>query len=567
MVGYRPGGVEEALAWWWIALEAAVVFAACTTIFYVSLAALPGSMEGDTLFHYRMARLILERGPWVSIDGLPYTVLGAHGTDQNWLFHLIIAPLTLLGDSLVAIHLATAMAAAAVVAAFLVVLRRNRVPYAPLICLLMVTAGATVQYRFLLLRGQDFAVPIMVAILFAMLAKRRVWCGVGAFLFMQGYHAAVILGLFCVIVAGVQWHEERRIDVRTALSVFYGIVLGLVLSPWFPENVKYLLFHTVFKVAKAEHASFELIGHEWALLTWREIAVDSWPAHAIFAGALIAGAFLAVRGRLRFSRESIAFCGATLAFLAMYKEEGWRFVEYYAPFAVLTAGLIWRDAWLAAPKARAVRVGPAVVAAVCAAFALHDGVNRVSGWTHTVRLETWRPQMLYVMAHDPAPMVFNSAWWDYVVLFFHAPGAKYVAGLDGHFLKLGDSARFSLWNSIIHGERNDDPELASTIHDRFAARWAIIPHGELTLGRALSASPDARLAVQTLEGWLFELKGAGAAWPRPDSPEPGSAGTCAGGFGLRGSASPSIEVPMSSTCPDSKRNAIARTSDAAGGGR
>jgi len=425
-----------------------------------------------------------------------------------------------------------------------------------------------VQYRFLLLRGQDLAVPMMIAILFGMLAKRRAWCAVGAFLFMEGYHAAVILGLFCVIVAAVQWHEERRIDVRTLLSVFYGVVLGLVLSPWFPENVRYLLFHTVFKVAKADHASFELIGHEWALLTWPQLAVDSWPAHAIFAGALIAGALLALRGRLRFSRESIAFCAVTLVFLAMYKESGWRFVEYYVPFAVLTAGLIWRDAWLAAPEARPVRGAPAVVAAVCAAVALPAGVNRVTGWNHTVRLETWRPQMQYVMAHDPAPMVFDSAWWDYVVLFFQAPDAKYAAGLDGHFLKLGDPDRFRLWYSIVSGERNDDPAIASTIHDRFAARWAIIPRDQLALGRALYASPDARLAMQTLEGWLFELKGAGTPWPRPDSPEPGSPGVCASGFGWRGSETSTIEAPLSSPCPDPLRGLLGDAPRmSAGGGR
>jgi hypothetical protein len=513
-VSYRPAGVEEKLAWRWIALEAAILFAACATIFYRSLSTLPGPLEGDTLFHYRMAQLVLERGPWVSIDGLPYTVLGAHGTDQNWLFHLIIAPLTLLGESVAAIHLTTAIAAGAMIAAFLVILRRNRVPYAPLICLLMVTAGYTVQYRFLMLRGQDFAVPMMIVMLLGMLAKRRAWCAVGAFLFMQGYHAAVILGFFCVIVGAVQWYEERRIDVRTMLAVFYGIVLGLVLSPWFPENVRYLLFHTVFKVAKAEDFSFELIGTEWVHPSWSLLAVDSWPAHLIFASALLAGAILALRRRFRFSRESIAFCATTLVFLAMYKQSGWRFVEYYVPFAVLSAALIWRDACLAAPGARAVRDAPAIIAATCAALALHAAAQQVAHWPFSIPMAKWQPEMQYVMAHDREPVVFDSRWADYAVLFFHAPDVKYVAGLDGHFLKLGDPERFALWYSIIRGEKNADPGLASTIHDRFAARWAILPGSDLALARALDASPDARLAIITREGWLFELKAAGAPWPR-----------------------------------------------------
>ncbi|HEX3063346.1 MAG TPA: hypothetical protein VHP55_11745 [Usitatibacter sp.] len=512
-MSYRPAGAGEPLAGRWIALEAAVLFAACTWIFFWSLAALPGPIEGDTLFHYRMAQLILERGPWVSIDSLPYTVLGTHGTDQNWFFHLITAPLTLLGESAGAIHLATAIVAGAMVAAFLVILRRNRVPYAPLVCLLMVSAGSLVPYRYLVLRGQDFAVPMMMAILFGMLSRRSLWCGIGAFLFMQGYHAAVILGLFCAVVAAVQWREDGRPDWRTLLAVFYGVILGLVLSPWFPDNVRYLLFHTVFKVAQAEDVSYGLLGSEWSLPPWDQVLVESWPAHLLFFGALLAGFALAARGRMRFSRESIAFYVVTLVFLGMYKGSGWRFAEYYIPFAVLSAALVWRDASAALPRAKAVRDVPALAAVVLAAWTVYQGVYYLTGLRPiSIPVTAFRPEMQYVMAHDRAPIVFDSRWWDYVVLFFQAPDARYVAGLDGHFLKFGDPARFKLWYSILRGENLDDPALASTMHDRFAARWAVISVADRRLAEALYRSPDARLRVATINGYLFELKSAGGAW-------------------------------------------------------
>lgn len=511
---YRPAGVDEPLAWRWIALEAAILFAACTWIFFWSLAALPGPIEGDTLFHYRMSQLILERGPWVSIDSLPYTVLGAHGTDQNWLFHLLTAPLTLLGESARDIHLATAIWAGAMVAALLVILRRNRVPYAPLVCLLMVTASQLLPYRYLVLRGQDFAVPIMVAMLFAMLSRRTLWCGIGAFLFMQGYHAAVILGLFCAVAAAVQWREDGRPHWRTLLAVFYGVMLGLLLSPWFPDNVRYLLFHTIFKVAKAEDVSFGLLGSEWSLPPWEQVLVESWPANLLFFGALAVGAVLALRGRMKVSRETIAFSIVTLVFLGMYKWSGWRFAEYYIPFAVLSAALAWRDARVASARPSVTRDMPALAAAALAAWTLFQGVFYLTGLRIiAVPVTTYRPQMEYVVAHDRAPMVFNSRWWDYVTLFFQAPNAKYVAGLDGHFLKFGDAARFNLWYAILRGELLDDPALASKIHDGFSARWAVVSVADRRLALALVKSPDARLRVETFEGWLFEVKAANAAWP------------------------------------------------------
>ena len=90
-----------------VALEALAVFAACAAAFYAILEATgPDPFDIDALFHYKVASLILRRGPWVDISWLPYTVLGEHGTDHQWFFHLLIAPLTAFGDSVHAVNAA-----------------------------------------------------------------------------------------------------------------------------------------------------------------------------------------------------------------------------------------------------------------------------------------------------------------------------------------------------------------------------------------------------------------------------------------------------------------------------
>jgi len=61
-MSYDPEGVAQPMPWRWIALESAVLFVVCSFLFYWSIATDPGPLEGDTLFHYKMARLVLERG-------------------------------------------------------------------------------------------------------------------------------------------------------------------------------------------------------------------------------------------------------------------------------------------------------------------------------------------------------------------------------------------------------------------------------------------------------------------------------------------------------------------------
>jgi hypothetical protein len=498
------------VGWRQVVVESALLFAFCAFVFWWTIGASAGPIEGDTLFHYKMSRLVLERGPWIPIDNLPYTVLGTHGTDHYWFFHVLVSPLTLLGNEVKDIQLATALLGAAVPAAINPFLRVARVPYAPLVSLLMISASVFFPYRFLLLRGQNFAVPMMVAMLFAMLGKRRWWAGIGAFFFMQGYHAAVILGLFCVLVALVHRYEDGRPDWKTPAAVFYGGALGLVASPWFPDNVRYLIFHTLFKVARAEQG-VGLLGTEWFLPPWRELVTESWPAHLVFFAALGVGASLTARKRVRWSGAALASTAATLVFLGMYKFAGWRFGEYYVPFAVMSAALIWRDSLEAWGPRRDVPLRvPALVFAALVGWAFHRNLEVVHGLEVTP-VSKYKTIMEYVEAHDPKPMVFNNRWWDYMVLFYHAKNAKFVAGMDGHFLQYGDPARFALWNAIIRAYPIEN--LAATIHDRFGARWAVIGRKDFPVVAALLRDKNARLVVDVEEGWLFELKADGQPWP------------------------------------------------------
>ncbi len=242
----------------------------------------PGLFDIDAQYHYKVARLIREHGPWVDISWLPYTVLGEHGPDHQWLFHLLIAPLTLLGDDLSAVGLASAIVAAAMPAALLLLYKRAAIPFPALFAVAAVLASSALPARYLALRAQDLAVIFMVAALFLMAERRALWAGVVAFLFTESYHGAVILGLLLAADLGARWVIERRIYTACITATAIGVAAGLLLSPWFPDNVRYLLFHTVFKAAKGYVG---LVGTEWYAAPAMRMLEESWPAHAMLGSA------------------------------------------------------------------------------------------------------------------------------------------------------------------------------------------------------------------------------------------------------------------------------------------
>ncbi|HZZ92775.1 MAG TPA: hypothetical protein VFE23_09435 [Usitatibacter sp.] len=488
-------------------LECAAVFALCAGGFYAILAVTgPDPFDIDALFHYKVASLILRQGPWVDISWLPFTVLGEHGTDHQWLFHALLAPLTLMGDSLRALNAAAAIAGAAMAAVIVAFLRGARVPWPALFAVLMMFAADILPGRYICLRAQDIAVVFMVAMLFAIAWRRTAWVGVVAFLFTQSYHGAVIMGLLLAATLGAQWLLERRPQWSAITATAVGVLLGLVASPWFPRNVGYLVFHTVFKTTDAVP---DLVGSEWLPIPPDRLLTSALVAHVSLAAALVAwGVRWRGGGRPVPGTDTLAALALTALFLVM-AAFAWRFLEYYAPFAVLTAALLWRDgASRAAPRGRGRALVPALLVAGLA-WGIVQGVRTLSAAPRTP-FDAYADMVAYIEAHDARPMVFNTRWPDFQSLVSWTHRARYVAGLDGHYLLFGDPVRFRVWYDIARGSANGRDDNMRRVAATFGAQWAVVARVQPAIAQSFARDPAARLVLSTRDGWLFQLApGAG----------------------------------------------------------
>jgi hypothetical protein len=483
----------------------AVVFIGCTALFYWMLTQSPALIDIDAMYHFKVARLIRERGPWVDISWLPFTVLGERGPDHHWLFHALLAPLTLIGADFRALALACAIAAAAMPAAILPFLRRAGVPLATLFCLAAMFSSDMLPGRFLELRAQNLAVILMVAALFAMVWRKSLWIGIVAFLFTQAYHGAVILAMLLAATLGAQWLQERIVSLRPVTAVAIGVLAGLVASPWFPKNVDYLVFHTFFKAASGVPG---LVGGEWLQPPWSLALTQSLVAHLHFASGIAAAFMTRPRGALpRLGQDTLACCAMTLLFLAMY-HFAWRFVEYYAPFAVISAGLLWRDAFRQRDLGRPGRRALALALVAALGWGFTQGF-RVLSEAARYPFEGYADMMRYIEAHDPQPLVFNTRWSDFQQMIYWSDRARYVSGLDGHYLLYGDPPRFKVWFSIANLESLQRNDNARRIRETFDAGWVVVSQVQAPIAESLARDEGAELVMATPDGWLFRLK------PRP----------------------------------------------------
>jgi hypothetical protein len=479
-------------------LEAAVLFAVALFFFRWKLAEWHGFLDYDGHYHLMVAHWIADRGLWTDIPWLPFTVLGARGPDHQWLWHLAFVPFTYLEDPAQALAWAAAFNGAATVAAAAFVMRVLGVPAAPLFALLAMTAGLSVPTRFMMLRTQNIAVIYMLLAVWAMARGRHKTLGAVAFLFLESYHAAVIMLPMALIGCAARSFEERKVVVTPLVAVAAGMTAALLVSPWFPRNVDYLLFHILFKTAAPAYGQqmSSLIGTEWYPSSWSNIARQAWPAHATLLAALAALVWRKARPR---ADTLIAFGVAALSLYLYWRAV--RFAEYYVPFALLAAGLAVRDARIEL-SLRSLRMA---VAVAWTAVAASVGVAAID------RVVLMPPDYLEAAAKrinesgKPGDVVFNSLWSDFMALVWWAPAFRYINGLDGHYLAFGDPARFAIWIALLDGVAE---EPARVMTHAFGARFAVIARQHAKLAGQLMQSQDAVLLLTAPEGWLFQLGSA-----------------------------------------------------------
>jgi hypothetical protein len=367
----------------------------------------------------------------------------------------------------------------------------------------MMFSGDLLPERFLALRAQDLAVIFMVATLFAIVWRKTVWLGVIAFLFTQAYHGAVILGAILAATLAARWLKEHTFSLRPVTAVAAGVLAGMLLSPWFPQNVGYLVFHTLFKATSGDPF---LIGQEWFRPPLGLLVTTTLVAHGLLASGIAAVIATRERGRWpALGEETIASFMLALLFLAM-TSFSWRFVEYYGPFAVIASGLMWRDALRQGNPGRRLRATLPALLAVALAWGIFQGTQLVSQVSHK-RFEAYSEIIRHVEANDPNPILFNTRWSDFQQMIFWSGRTRYVAGLDGHYLEFGaDPKHFQVWYSIANGQSDERRDNARRIREAFGAGWVLVYFGQPRLAESLAADPGARFVMGTPEGWLFRLE-------------------------------------------------------------
>jgi hypothetical protein len=328
-------------SWWTPAREARVLYltvgAALSFLVFSKLQTSNTAIccgDFDGYYHIRWSRLLwenLKSGHLLppKFTWLPLTTLNPQGyVDHHLLFHLLNIPFTWFGNLTTGAKVsATFWATLALFACFWLV-QRYRVPH-PLVWLLaLLASSAPFVYRLSMAKAPPLSIIFMVAGIYLLFEAKYKWLAALGFLYVWTYSLfPTLLAAAGFWTLAIGW-SERRFEWRPLAFAGGGILLGLIINPYFPQNFSLFFEHLFTKTGDFPVA----VGQEWYPYETWELLTNSFVAML----AMLAG-FVAFdwNDRERAARPLFFLLFATMLMAAAFYSR--RFVEYWPPFAVLFA--------------------------------------------------------------------------------------------------------------------------------------------------------------------------------------------------------------------------------------
>lgn len=480
---------RRGVAVWLESLVVAVLAAAL----FGSLLASDVFADPDSFYHAKMALLIRDQGVVREFPWLPFTELARHYADQHFLYHVFLIPFVAFPSGpLVGLKIATVVLGAGFAWTFYLVLRRLNLSGA-LPATLVLLAVSPLTFRLALAKGNGFALILLLLSLDCVFHYRPKLLALLTFLFVWSYGGFPLLivaaGLF-LVAAFIRDRVERRHLLsgvlarlfpssfahprshphawRLFLAAVAGALAGLVINPYFPNNLPFL-FNQLIRIGIVNYREKIGVGGEW----YPYLPMDLLTNTIILSVPLLIALIVFLWTTRRQSRRSWTLLLFT-AFLFLLTMKSRRYVEYYVPIGMFFTVSAFNDALRSVNLRDAARSAvrrltrhwqSLVLSLLFAVYlvvmlptiAVRDHVNEWKDLRSGFRQSQYAAAMSWLRSEAPrGAVVVHSDWDEFPLLFYQNDASRYVAGLDPTFLYTADPVRYQTWVAISTGTYQGD---------------------------------------------------------------------------------------------------------------
>lgn len=438
----------------------------------------PDLPDNDGFYHIKLAQLMSTSGFKPDFTWLPLTILNAREYyDHHYLFHVALIPFT-FGDLRLGAKWASVLFASL---AFLCVYRlfkKQHIPYAALWSLGLAALSEAFIYRLSITRAQSLSLAVLVIGFDWLLQKKYSHLILLGFVYVWLYNAFPLLIAMAGIYVLALWLIEKRLDLRPLIYSGAGIILGLLLNPYFPQNLIFAYRHLAPKLFETTAVQ---VGNEWYPYDTSQLLENSPLALGVFLSGILA---LGLSGKRMQVGTATSFLLACLFGLMLFQSR--RFIEYFPAFSLVFAAFAWapllqggqesaqnKNGMDHPPRARLFSrfrtVGAILLVLIPGLWITFQGAR--------ASIQRSKPYDLFAGASAwlventrQGERVFQTDWDDFPRLFFYNTHNSYIVGLDPTYMLLQDEALYMQWVDVTRGEVEQPSEI---IAETFGARYVV----------------------------------------------------------------------------------------------
>lgn len=429
---------------------------------------IPGGFDGYR--HAKQASRLISEPHAMFADPWHLAYFWRAPVDAWFGYHLLLAPFAYFFDLITATKLFSSIIFGLMAYVLFQWLRELDAKYPFVWVILAMTGSSITLSRATTVRPFFLSVLLTLLAAFWTVTNKPVRLAVVSLLHALSYSMFFLVGM-----APAVWFLLRR-DRRSgaaALSCAAGIGLGLLLNPYFPENLRFDIVQASV-VSLGQKAHVRMGGELYPATSWMWI-VSCLPVVLPWIGALMLRAW-----RRRSAPVTDLFLLLSAAtFLGTLRVV--RTLDFFVPFAILFAAAV------ISPYLKASRTD---VAAVGLLLALPCAVNVYL--THQYVLEApslarYRGAAEYLRTNAPDALVADMQWNDYQLLFFLNSRNRYIIGIEPTFTYLEDPRKYWLWLHLSEDEpatcdreycgASGRTDVVSALGQDLGAQYVLTDHG------------------------------------------------------------------------------------------
>ena len=428
----------------------------------------PNMPDNDGFYHIKMAYLMRTESLKPEFIWLPLSILNPREfDDHHFLFHVLLMPFT-YGDLRSGAKLAAVLLAGFAFFCVWWLLQRQKIPYAFLWALALLGISDAFLYRMSMTRAQSLSLAVLVLALMLLLENKPKQLAVLSFFYVWMYDAFPLILILGVLYCVALYISERRFDFVPLTYIFIGMIMGMILNPYFPSNIVFSFRHLLPKLTEAGAV---LVGNEWYPYNTKTLFANSWPALVALTGGILA---LGLSSRKMDLRTTFALLLAVLFGIMLLQAR--RFVEYFPVFALIFAAFAitplfdLRPASVSAVLASPRQFAPLILLSVAIVISIAVSIPRArEAVVSSKPYDLYAGASAWLMANTPTgSRVFQTDWDDFPRLFFYNTHNTYLIGLDPTYMQLYNPGLYDLWVAITQGQV-DEP--STLIAQRFGSQY------------------------------------------------------------------------------------------------